>query len=165
VVADHPARELVKISARIARHGRYVVSQLAAVAVPRALFAAILRRVGRLRGPPVRRRPEGAREVSAGAEGGSCRGRCWSPAEGPPQRAGGFPSFTRAALALPAGLPIDAPLRGAPSSLETEANRGISVNREALDEMARETYVIWQKICVKEPCSPFAGACGKGGRA
>jgi Transposase DDE domain group 1 len=38
VVADHPARELVKISARIARHGRYVVFQLAAVAVPRALF-------------------------------------------------------------------------------------------------------------------------------
>jgi hypothetical protein len=31
------------------RHGRYVVFQLAEVAVPRALFAEILRRIGRLR--------------------------------------------------------------------------------------------------------------------
>jgi hypothetical protein len=45
--------KLVKIGARIVRHGRYVIFQLAEVAVPRALFAAILRRVGRLRGPPV----------------------------------------------------------------------------------------------------------------
>jgi hypothetical protein len=44
---------LVKIGARIVRHGRYVVFQLAEVAVPRALFAAILRRIDRLRGPPV----------------------------------------------------------------------------------------------------------------
>jgi hypothetical protein len=35
------------------RHGRYVVLQLAEVAVPLALFAAILRRIDRLRGPPV----------------------------------------------------------------------------------------------------------------
>jgi hypothetical protein len=77
--------------------------------------------------------------------------------------AGGLPSFTRAALALPAGLPIDAPLRGAPSSLETEANRGISVNREALDEMARETYVIWQKICIKEPCPLLQALAGRDG--
>jgi hypothetical protein len=34
------------------RHGRHVVFQLAEVAVPRALFAAILRRIDRLRGPP-----------------------------------------------------------------------------------------------------------------
>jgi hypothetical protein len=44
---------LVKIGARIVRHGRYMVFQLAEVAVPRALFAAILRRIDRLRGPPV----------------------------------------------------------------------------------------------------------------
>jgi hypothetical protein len=44
---------LVKIGARIVRHGRYVVFQLAEVAVPRVLFAAILRRIDRLRGPPV----------------------------------------------------------------------------------------------------------------
>ena len=44
--------KLVKIGARIVRHGRYVVFQLAEVAVPRTLFAAILRRVERLRGPP-----------------------------------------------------------------------------------------------------------------
>ena len=47
--------KLVKIGARIVRHGRYVVFQLAEVAVPRALFAQILRRIDRLRGPPVRR--------------------------------------------------------------------------------------------------------------
>src|SRR4051794_5311287 len=45
--------KLVKIGARIVRHGRYIVLQLAKVAVPRALFAAILRRIDRLRGPPV----------------------------------------------------------------------------------------------------------------
>jgi hypothetical protein len=41
-----------RIWSRIVRHGRYVVFQLAEVAVPRALFAAILRRIDRLRGPP-----------------------------------------------------------------------------------------------------------------
>jgi Transposase DDE domain group 1 len=45
--------KLVKIGARVVRHGRYVVFQLAEVALPRAVFAAILRRIGRLRGPPV----------------------------------------------------------------------------------------------------------------
>ncbi len=45
--------KLVKIGARIVRHGRYLVFQLAEVAVPRALFAAILRRIDRLRGLPV----------------------------------------------------------------------------------------------------------------
>ena len=52
----HGARmreKLVKIGARIVRHGRYVVFQLAEVAVPRSLFAEILRRIGRLRGSPV----------------------------------------------------------------------------------------------------------------
>jgi IS4 transposase len=44
---------LVKVGARSVRHGRYVAFQLAEVAVPRALFAAILRRIDRLRGPPV----------------------------------------------------------------------------------------------------------------
>lgn len=47
--------KLVKIGARIARHGCYVVFQLAEVAVPRALFAEILRRIVRLRprSPPL----------------------------------------------------------------------------------------------------------------
>jgi hypothetical protein len=45
--------KLIKIGARIVRHGRYVVFQLAEVAVPRLLFAEILRRIGRLRGSPV----------------------------------------------------------------------------------------------------------------
>jgi hypothetical protein len=48
--------KLVKIGARIVRHGRYVVFQLAEVAVPRALFAGILRRIDELRPrpPPLR---------------------------------------------------------------------------------------------------------------
>jgi hypothetical protein len=45
--------KLVKIGARIVRHGRYHVFQLAEVAVPRALFAAILHRIDRVRGPPM----------------------------------------------------------------------------------------------------------------
>jgi Transposase DDE domain group 1 len=45
--------KLVKIGARIVRHGRYLVFQLAEVAVPRTMFAAILCRIDRLRGPPV----------------------------------------------------------------------------------------------------------------
>jgi hypothetical protein len=44
---------LVKIGARIVRHGRYLVFQLAEVAVPRTMFATILCRIDRLRGPPV----------------------------------------------------------------------------------------------------------------
>jgi hypothetical protein len=44
--------KLVKIGARIVRHGRYVLFQLAEVSVPRALFAEILRRIERLRPRP-----------------------------------------------------------------------------------------------------------------
>jgi hypothetical protein len=44
--------KLVKIGARIVHHGRYVVFQLAEVAVPRALFLEILRRIERLRPRP-----------------------------------------------------------------------------------------------------------------
>jgi hypothetical protein len=42
----------LKIGARGVRHGRYVVFQLAEVAVPRAPFAEILRRIDRLRPRP-----------------------------------------------------------------------------------------------------------------
>jgi hypothetical protein len=49
-VAQWSLTTLRKIGARIVRHDRYVIFQ---VAVPRALFAAILRRIDRLRGPPV----------------------------------------------------------------------------------------------------------------
>jgi hypothetical protein len=53
VVAHDLAREAGEVGARIVRHGRYLVFQLAEVAVPRALFAEILRRIDRLRGPPM----------------------------------------------------------------------------------------------------------------
>jgi len=44
--------KLVKIGAKIVRHGRYVTFQMAEVAVPRDLFADILRRIDRLRPRP-----------------------------------------------------------------------------------------------------------------
>jgi hypothetical protein len=44
--------KLVKIGAKIVRHGSYVVFQLAEVAVPRVLFAETLRRIDRLRPRP-----------------------------------------------------------------------------------------------------------------
>jgi hypothetical protein len=44
--------KLVKIGARIVRHGRYVMFQPAQVAVPRGLFDEILQRFNRLRPQP-----------------------------------------------------------------------------------------------------------------
>ena len=44
--------KLIKIGAKIVRHGRYVTFQLAEVAIPRSLFADILRRIDRLRPRP-----------------------------------------------------------------------------------------------------------------
>jgi len=40
--------KLIKIGAKVVRHARYVVFQLAEVAIPRSLFAAILRRIWRI---------------------------------------------------------------------------------------------------------------------
>jgi hypothetical protein len=39
----------IKIGAKVVRHSKYVIFQLAEVAVPRKLFAALLSRIGRLR--------------------------------------------------------------------------------------------------------------------
>jgi hypothetical protein len=44
---------LIKIGGKIVRHGRYVTFQMAEVAIPRGLFADILRRIDRLRPKPV----------------------------------------------------------------------------------------------------------------
>jgi Transposase DDE domain group 1 len=44
--------KLVKIGAKVVRHGRYVTFQLAEVAVSRTLFAEILRLIGNLRPRP-----------------------------------------------------------------------------------------------------------------
>ncbi len=44
--------KLVKIGARIVMHGRYVAFQMAEVAIPRQLFAGILRLIAELRPPP-----------------------------------------------------------------------------------------------------------------
>ena len=44
--------KLIKIGAKVVRHGRYVTFQLAEVAVPRRLFTDILSLIARLRAPP-----------------------------------------------------------------------------------------------------------------
>ena len=45
--------KLVKIGAKIVRHGRYIVFQMAEAALPRDLFADILRQIDRLRTAPL----------------------------------------------------------------------------------------------------------------
>ncbi len=45
--------KLIRIGAKVVRHGRYVTFQLAEVAIPRALFAEILRPINRLRPAPL----------------------------------------------------------------------------------------------------------------
>ena len=41
--------KLVKIGAKVVTHARYVIFQMAEVAIPRRLFSAILERIRRLR--------------------------------------------------------------------------------------------------------------------
>ena len=51
----HEARlmeKLIKIGAKVVRHGRYVIFQIAEVAVPRELFQEILRLIDGLRPRP-----------------------------------------------------------------------------------------------------------------
>ncbi len=45
--------KLVKIGAKVVRHGRYITLQLAEVAIPRSLFAIILRLIDGLRPAPL----------------------------------------------------------------------------------------------------------------
>jgi hypothetical protein len=51
--------KLVKIGAKVVTHARYVIFQMAEVAIPRKLFAAILERIRRLRRPAVGVAPSG----------------------------------------------------------------------------------------------------------
>jgi hypothetical protein len=44
--------KLIKIGAKVVSHGRYVAFQMAEVAIPRTLFADILRLVAELRPSP-----------------------------------------------------------------------------------------------------------------
>jgi len=50
---DVAGEKLVKIGAKVVQHARYVVFQMAEVAIPRGLFRAILERIRRLRPPAV----------------------------------------------------------------------------------------------------------------
>jgi len=49
--------KLIKIGAKVVRHSRYIIFQMAEVAVPRALFREILDRIGQLRSLPIPARP------------------------------------------------------------------------------------------------------------
>lgn len=44
---------LIKTGARLVRHGRYAIFQMAAAALPRKVFAGVLDLINGLRGPPV----------------------------------------------------------------------------------------------------------------
>ena len=44
--------KLIKIGAKVVSHGRYVIFQMAEVAVPRQMFQEILSLIARLRAPP-----------------------------------------------------------------------------------------------------------------
>ena len=52
MVADQPAREAIKIGAKVVSHGRYVTFQMVEVAVSRQMFAEILSLITRLRAQP-----------------------------------------------------------------------------------------------------------------
>ncbi len=45
--------KLIKIGAKVVSHGRYIAFQMAEIAIPRNLFADILRLIAELRPPPV----------------------------------------------------------------------------------------------------------------
>ena len=45
--------KLIKIGAKVVSHGRYVTFQMAEVAIPRRLFAAIMQRIAALRSAPM----------------------------------------------------------------------------------------------------------------
>jgi hypothetical protein len=49
----HLREKLIKIGAKVVSHGRYVTFQMAEVAIPRKLFAAIMQRIAALRSPPM----------------------------------------------------------------------------------------------------------------
>ena len=51
--------KLVKIGAKVVAHARYAIVQMAEVAIPRKLFAAILERIQRLRRPEAGVMPSG----------------------------------------------------------------------------------------------------------
>ena len=56
--------KLVKIGAKMVRHGRYVAFQMAEVAIPRRLFAEILRMIDGLRPKPLQELDRALRGVS-----------------------------------------------------------------------------------------------------
>lgn len=50
--AHESAKKLIKIGAKVVNSCRYVMFQMAEVAIPRDIFAELLRRIADLRSPP-----------------------------------------------------------------------------------------------------------------
>ena len=53
LIADEPEGEADQDRRQVVSHGRYVAFQMAEVAIPRNLFADVLRLIAELRPPPV----------------------------------------------------------------------------------------------------------------
>jgi hypothetical protein len=74
----HRVKNLSKARAKGVTHSKYVLFQLAEVAVRRQLFAAIVERISRLR--LVYTSCRGSRRLTSGREGFLARSRCaWQP--------------------------------------------------------------------------------------
>jgi len=67
--------KLIKIGAKVVRHGGYVTFQLAEVAIPRDLFAEVLRLIGRLRPAPLPPRRLSIQEIPYLSTGKLCLAR------------------------------------------------------------------------------------------
>jgi len=52
LTTPEPIKDLIKIGAKVVSSGRYIAFQMAEVAIPKILFADILRLIAELRPPP-----------------------------------------------------------------------------------------------------------------
>ena len=123
--------KLVKIGAKVVRHGRYVTFQLAEVAIPRDLFADILRRIDRLRtetGPNMKVEPANMQPLHGIAVPGARREQWYPtlrrPTSAPTQRIGGMHAPRAPACCQPGGI-------GARSTLLKELKWGIPADSSA----------------------------------
>ena len=149
---------LVKIGAKVTRHSKYVTFQLAKVAVPRQLFAAILERIGRLAMQPslcdpVKEPRRAEYEEVFGESDGECtafgRETAPEPTLWRARRASGWPvkPLLGGKIGGPTGIPHNAWLRWrsyrserirAASKWETRAkDLRMTLGTTALNEMAK----------------------------
>ena len=78
MIADDYARRVIKNGTQVVRHGRYITFQLAEVAIPRSLFANILRLIDGLRPAPFRPDPAQS-SITSLLDAGSIPSNSWAP--------------------------------------------------------------------------------------